>query len=273
MSKIKQNLCDVTYRAIRKLHLVKYVPDEIYLRLHYYCNFGKSLNLDNPQTYNEKCQWMKLNYHNPLFSKLADKYEVKEYVESILGSGYTFPLLGVWDRPEDVDFAKLPNEFILKCNHNSVFGMTICKDKEKGIYCKAHGKDNQIFGKEEAIAWMKRGFKEDYFYAGREWPYKNIKRKIIAEQLMKSDDGEPLKDYKFFCFDGEPKYVWVGSNYHPTWFNVMSADWKNQHVLWGYIAGPEILPPPNSATRDARHCAEAVEGDTARSCGLVSDWR
>ena len=218
--------------------------DAKYLKAMYYVSFGKKLNLDNPKTYNEKMQWMKLYNRNPLYTQLVDKVEVKKYVNTLLGPGYTFPMLGCWDNPDEIDFDSLPNEYILKCNHNSGVGMAICKDNSKELFTKAHGGDKIVISKQEVIEGLRKGLNQDFFVKGREWPYKNVKRRVFAEKLMKSDDGNPLKDYKIFCFDGEPKYIWVGSNYTPMWFDLYSSNWENLHVKWGYNAGSETLPPP-----------------------------
>ena len=218
--------------------------DKLYLKIVYFCYLHKFVNLKNPRTYNEKMQWMKLYNRNPLYTKLVDKIEVKNYVDNILGPGHTFPLLGSWDKPEDIDFASLPQEYVLKCNHNSAVGMAICKDNKKGVFTKAHGGDKIFISKEQVLEGLHKGLAQDFYLGGREWPYKNVKRRVFAEQFMRSDDGEPLKDYKILCFDGEPKYIWVGSNYDPMWFDLYSADWKNLHVKWGYDAGPEQLPKP-----------------------------
>ena len=220
--------------------------DEKYLKAMYYLAFGEKLNLDNPKTYNEKMQWMKLYNRNPLYTQLVDKVEVKKYVDTLLGPGYTFPTLGCWDNPDEIDFDSLPNEYILKCNHNSGVGMAICKDNSKGLFTKAHGGDKIVISKQEVIEGLRKGLNQDFFVKGREWPYKNVKRRVFAEKLMKSDDGKPLKDYKIFCFDGEPKYIWVGSNYDPMWFDLYTSNWVNLHVKWGYNAGPETLPPPEN---------------------------
>ena len=225
-------------------YLSKFIKDDLYLRIIYKTWTGKKLNLDNPITYNEKMQWLKLHNQNPLYTSLVDKVEVKKYVDGILGPGHPFPLLGSWDSPDEIDFDSLPNEFVLKCNHNSADGMAICKDKKHGIFTKAHGDDRVLITKEQALKRLRFALSQDYFLETREWPYKNVKRKVFAEQFMRSDDGEPLKDYKILCFDGDPKYIWVGSNYTPMWFDLYSAEWKNLHVKWGYDAGPDNLPRP-----------------------------
>lgn len=226
-------------------HFTRFVSnDKLYLQIQFFCYIHKVLNIKFPKSYNEKMQWMKLYNRNPLYTKLVDKIEVKKYVDNILGPGHTFPLLGSWDRPEDIDFSSLPQEYVLKCNHNSAVGMAICKDNKKGVFTKAHGGDKIFISKEQVLEGLNRGLAQNYYLGGREWPYKNVKRRVFAEQFMRGDNGEPLKDYKILCFEGEPKYIWVGSNYDPMWFDLYSADWKNLHVKWGYDAGPEQLPRP-----------------------------
>lgn len=243
----QKGLWGACFYVCRKMKIDKYLSDKTYLNLLWKSLTGKSMAWDNPQTYNEKMQWLKVYYHRPDLTQLVDKYEAKIFTDKVLGPGHTFPLLGIWDNPEDIDFNSLPNEFVLKCTHNSAEGMAFCKDKEKGIYTGAHGHDKTILSKEQVIDGLRNALKENYYLKSREWPYKNVKPRIIAEKLMKSDDGDVLKDYKFFCFDGDPKFIWVGSNFDPMWFNVMTSDWKNLHCKWGYYdLGPENITPPSN---------------------------
>ena len=157
---------------------------------------GKKLNLKNPQTLNEKLQWLKLYNRKPEYTMMVDKVEVRKYIAEKLGKEYLIPCLGVWDKVEDIDFDKLPQQFVLKCNHNSGKGMCLCKDKSQ--------LDIEKVKKE-----LKKGLKEKYFYHGREWPYKNVKPKIIAEKYMVDESGIELKDYKIHCFNGEPHFILV----------------------------------------------------------------
>ena len=150
----------------------------------------KKLNLDNPITYNEKLQWLKLYDRNPQYTKMVDKYEVKNYVKEVIGEEYIIPTLGVWEKFEDIDFDKLPNQFVLKCTHDSG-GLVICKDKSK-------------LDIEEVSKKINHCLKRNYYLNTREWPYKNVKPRIIAEKYMIDNSSNELKDYKFFCFDGEP---------------------------------------------------------------------
>lgn len=153
--------------------------------------------MKNPKTYNEKLNWLKLHDHNPLYTTLVDKFEVKSYVQKLIG-GYIIPTLGVWERFDDIDFDRLPNQFVLKCTHDSE-GLVVVKDKN-------------LLDKKAAKEKIESALKQNFYYIGREWPYKNVKPRIIAEQYMEDHvDGE-LRDYKFFCFNGEPKLMYVASD-------------------------------------------------------------
>lgn len=175
------------------------IPDKPYLQLMYWLNMGKKLDLKNPKTFNEKLQWLKLYNHNPAYTVMVDKVKAKEYVAGIIGEEHIIPTLGVWDDPDDIDFDALPNQFVLKCNHNSGTGMCICRDKSK-------------LDIEKVKAELRKGLKENYFMRWREWPYKNVPRKILAEKFMVDESGTELKDYKIFCFNGEPRYCQVISD-------------------------------------------------------------
>lgn len=171
------------------------MPDEIYLKYKFYRLMNKKLNLVNPQTFNEKLQWLKLYDRNPMYTNLVDKYEVRKYIAETIGEEYLIPLIGVWEKFEDIDFSKLPSQFVLKCTHDSG-GVVICIDKSKLDIEVAKNKIN-------------KSLKTNYYYSGREWPYKNVKPKIICEKLLKTKDGQVPSDYKFHCFDGEPDNVMV----------------------------------------------------------------
>ncbi len=169
--------------------------DELYLRMQYRLMTGKKLNLKNPQTFNEKLQWLKLYDRKTEYTVMVDKYLAKKYVADKIGEQYIIPTLGVWNKFEEIDFAKLPNQFVLKCTHDSG-GLVICKDKSKF--------DVKV-AKKKILCSLKR----DYYLVGREWPYKNVPRRIIAEKFMEDESGKDLNDYKIFCFDGQPKLIQV----------------------------------------------------------------
>jgi len=203
--------------------------DEKFLKEKFKLIFGYELNLKNPQTFNEKLQWLKLYDRNPLYTIMVDKYKVKEYVANIIGKEYIIPTLGVWDNPEEIKFDKLPNQFVLKCNHNSGLGMCICKDKTKLDIKKV---------KKE----LTNGLKQDYYLTNREWPYKNVPRKIIAEQYMEDKEIKGLIDYKFFCFNGQPKFMYIsndiGMNPHTDFFDM------DKNMLLFRIKDPPSLKKP-----------------------------
>ena len=158
---------------------------------------GTPLHLDAPQTFNEKLQWLKLYDRKPEYTMMVDKYRVREYIAQKIGAEYLIPLLGVWDSPDEIDFAALPEQFVLKCNHNSGLGMCICKDKSTLDLRKVRRE-------------LRKGLRQDYYLPGREWPYKDVPRKIIAEKYMvDTDGGDELSDYKVLCFNGVPKLIEV----------------------------------------------------------------
>lgn len=187
--------------------LTSLIPDRIYLMLKFRKNFGRWPNLTNPQTFNEKLNWLKLHDRNPLYTRMVDKYEAKNFVASIIGDEYIIPTYGVWNRAEEIDFDSLPDKFVLKATHDSG-RVIICRDKSK-------------LDKSKAVREMNESLKRNFFAVTREWPYKNVKPRIIAEKLLEvSDNGElacrnnslsdnDVRDYKFFCFNGLAKFMKV----------------------------------------------------------------
>lgn len=204
MNKIIRFLKDPIFRydILTSHNLLFWKSDEQILKDKYYFRFHKPLNLDNPQTYNEKLQWLKLHDRRSEYTEMVDKYLAKFYVRERIGDEYIIPTLGVWDKFEDIDFDKLPNEFVLKCTHDSG-GLVICKDKRHFDYNAAKVK-------------IKKCLKRNYFYVGREWPYKNVKPRIIAETYMEDKTFNELRDYKFFCFGGSVKMLFVATNRQST---------------------------------------------------------
>lgn len=174
------------------------IPDELYLKILYRGYVGKKLNLDEPKSYNEKLQWLKLHDRNGMYTKLVDKYEVKEIVASLIGSEYIIPTLGIWDSFDEIDFDSLPNRFVLKCTHDSG-GVVICKDKSRFDYANARKKLTGSLGK-------------NFYWEGREWPYKNVRPRIIAEAFMEDTSSKELDDFKFFCFDGQPRALFIATD-------------------------------------------------------------
>lgn len=167
------------------------MPDEKFIKRVFKAKLGYSLNLDNPQTFNEKLQWLKLHDRMPIYTTMVDKYAVKDYVASVIGAEYIIPTLGVWDSFDEIDFDSLPDQFVLKCTHDSG-GLIIVKDKTK-------------LDKTAARNRIEKSLKTNYYYLGREWPYKDVKPRVIAEAYMEDSATAELRDYKFFCFNGEAK--------------------------------------------------------------------
>ena len=174
----------------------KHLPDDLALKIMYKNIFLKDLDLENPQTFNEKLQWLKLYNRKPEYAKMVDKYEAKKYVASIIGEEHIIPTYGVWKRFDDIDFNELPNQFVLKCTHGSG-DVVVCKDKSQLDMVSAKIK-------------LEKSLKTDYYKIGREWPYKKVEPQIIAEQFMQNSTGT-LNDYKFMCFNGNVKCSFVCS--------------------------------------------------------------
>lgn len=213
----------------------KFVPDKLFLQICYKYYLNEDLNLNHPRTFNEKLQWLKLYDRKPEYTKMVDKYGAKEYVANIVGKDYIIPTLAVYNSVEEIDFETLPNQFVLKCTHDSG-GVVVCKDKSK-------------LDKQNAIKLLGDGLKKNFYYQNREWPYKNVIPRIIAEQYMVDESGEELKDYKFFCFDGEPKIVQVDyDRFDNHKRNLYDLEWNRLPFTLGFptdwnheIAKPEAL--------------------------------
>ena len=215
--KIKKALKNPYYACELILNqLARYVSDENYVKWKYYLNFRKKLHLDNPQTYNEKLQWLKLHDKHDEYTQMVDKYEAKKYVASIIGEEYLIPTYGVYNSFEEIDFASLPQQFVLKCTHNSG-GVFVCKDKA-------------VFDIKGARKQVNKWLKKNPYWKNREYPYKNVKPRIIIEQYMEDESGYELKDYKFFCFDGKAKYIFVasdrGKDDEETKFDFYDIEWN-----------------------------------------------
>lgn len=217
ITKLLKYISDSNYRfKVNAVHgMYNYMPDEEYIKRIFKATMGYELNLDNPQTYNEKLQWLKLYDRKSIYSKMVDKYEAKKYVAEIIGEEFIIPTLGLWNEFEDINFDMLPDQFVLKCTHDSG-GIVICKDKLK-------------FNIKNAKEKINRSLRRNYYYKYREWPYKNIKPRIIAEAYLEGDRGSAINDYKLQCFDGkfdnifvaEGRFTKKGIRYH-----YFDRDWK-----------------------------------------------
>lgn len=216
---------------LNKLPIIKIMPDAIYLKIAYIIAFGKRLNLDNPQTFNEKIQWLKLYDRNPKYPEYVDKFEVRKFVRDTIGEKYLVPIIGVYDSVAEIDFENLPNQFVLKCTH----------DSGSVILCR----NNKTLNFEAAKKNLNKYLKRNIFWQTREWPYKNIKPRIICEELIKTKDEKPPKDYKIFCFNGEPKFAFVASDRGvDTKFDFYDIDWNRQPLKQHYPTSDYIIEKP-----------------------------
>lgn len=226
---LKRGIFDkkIRFRYLTKIGLYNRMPDEKYLLKKFELEMGRKLDLNNPQTYNEKLQWLKLYNRNPQYTMMVDKYRVRQYVANIIGEEYLIPLLGIWKNPDEIDFSILPKQFVLKCTHNSGTGMYICKDKSE-------------LNTKKVKSGLRKGLKENYYLKHREWPYKNVPRKIIAEKYMVDNECGELKDYKFYCFNGVMKFMMINSDrnterttkadYFDRKFNWLDFSWGYEHA-------------------------------------------
>ena len=212
-----------------------HMGDRKYLELRYKMMAGKVLNLDNPKSFDDKLQWLKLYDHKPFYSTIVDKYEAKKYIAGRVGEEYVPRLLGLWNDFDEIDFSSLPSSFVLKCTHDSG-GVVICPDKNNFDYKRA-----------ERI--IERSMKRNFFLQKREWPYKNVKHRIIAEEYLSDDSGEDegLVDYKFLCFNGEPKVMYIGNDIkddsHEDFFDM---DFHHLPLQMGYPMAPVCPKKPRS---------------------------
>jgi len=217
-----------------KLPISHLFSDKLYIKIQYKATFKRKLNLKNPTSFNEKLQWLKLYNRKPEYSTMVDKFEVKDYVASIIGEQYIVPTLGVWDSFDEIDFESLPSKFVLKCTHDSG-SVIICRDKS-------------IFDKKSAKLKIEKKLKSNLFWHGREWPYKNVRPRIIAEPLMQDEEGE-LKDYKIMCFNGVARCAFVCSDrfsekgLHVTFFD---RNWNVMPFERSFPSVKEGLPQPQN---------------------------
>lgn len=214
--------------------MLTWMPDDVYLKIIYRIRMGKKLNLNNPKSFSEKLQWLKLYDRNKLYTKLVDKYEVKNYVASIIGEQYVIKNLGVWEKFEDIDFDRFPKQFVLKCTHDSG-GIVIVKDKAALDINKAR----EILQKSQG---------HNYYHVNREWPYKNVKPRIIAEEYMEDSKTGELRDYKFFAFDGVVKAMFIAkdrsSETEETKFDFFDDKYNHLPFINGHPNADEIPEKP-----------------------------
>lgn len=236
--------------------VARFTSDEQYIRRQYKRKTGKRLDLDNPKLYNEKIQWLKLNYREPLLNKCVDKYEVREYVRSKVDDAerILIPLIGVYDSVEEIDFKQLPNSFILKLTNGSSFNYICLKNTPRET--------------KKIKSRFKKWLNLNYYSIGREWAYKNVKNRIICEELLLTSTGNPPEDYRFFCFDGKVKLISVdlesvidgvkNSNYYR---NLYDKDWNMIEGTIEYPNKPEHKIPKPKVLDEMIYVAEKLSED------------
>ncbi|MBP3453505.1 MAG: glycosyl transferase [Clostridia bacterium] len=227
--------------------ITRYVPDKVYLQLMYFKHFKKFINFSNPKTYNEKLQWLKLNDRQDIYTTMVDKYLVKQYVTDIIGGQYIIPTLGVWNTAEDIDFDSLPDKFVLKWNHDSG-SVIICKNK-------------QMLDRAATIEKLNKSKSHNGYWYAREWPYKNVNPCIIAEQYMEDSKTSELRDYKFFCFNGVAKALFVASERQKKGeevkFDFFDMDFKHLKLRQGH-PNAKICPEKPETFEEMKYLAEKL---------------
>lgn len=222
-------------KALLKVIKPEYIPDKLFLKYQYHYVFGNKLNLKHPKTFNEKLQWLKLYDRNPLYTTLVDKYAVKQWVSKIIGDEYIIPTIATYDNIEDIKLDELPNQFVMKCTHDSG-SIVICKDKN-------------TFNFDNAKAILKSGLDHNFYIKHREWPYKNVPRRIIAEEYMEDDKTHELRDFKFFCMNGVCKALFIATdrmkNDEP-FFDFFDTDFNHLKIVQGHPNNPDTILKPKS---------------------------
>lgn len=210
------------------------MPSKLYLKIKYKNKIGKKLDFKNPKTFNAKIQWLKVNDKNDVYTKLVDKYEVKKYVTDKIGKEYVIPTLGVYENFDDIDFSKMPEQFVIKCTHNSG-GIVVVKSKKGLDVEKAKKKINECL-------------KENYYYRGREYPYKNVKPRIIVEEYMEDKNSDELVDYKVMCFNGKAKMIFTCTERFSDGLKVtfFDLDWNRLPFERHYPASKKKIPKPRN---------------------------
>lgn len=235
------------------LKMLRLLPDKVYLSLKFYKYFGRRLDWNNPKSFSEKLQWLKLYDRQQEYTTMVDKYAVKYYVADIIGDDYIIPTLGIWDRPENIEWEKLPNQFVLKTTHGGGNeGVVICRDKDS-------------FDKEKAITLLNASMKTDLYVVWREWPYKNVPKRIIAEQYIEPPiDAKDLADYKFFCFDGKVRGLFVATErqnpVEEVKFDFFDADYNHLPFRQGHDHAKAMPPKPQNFELMKRIAEQLSEG-------------
>lgn len=239
---------DIPYNLVLRFPwLIK--DDRKYIEFIWKHRMSYPLNLDKPTRYNEKLQWIKLYDRRDIYTTMVDKYKAKDYVASIIGDEYIIPTIAVWNNVEEIDINILPDQFVLKTTHDSG-GVVICRDKGS-------------FDLQKAKEKLSISLKRDFYIMAREWPYKNVPRRIIAETYMEDDQTKELRDYKFFCFDGVPKVLFIATdrqNRDEPFFDFFDMDFKHLDLRHGHPNAPHLPEIPKCFEKMKELAAKLSKG-------------
>ena len=264
MSNPFKKIVNSSMKLAKKLAM-NHMSDEKYISYYFKAKMGYRLNLENPKTFSEKLQWLKLYDRKPEYTQMVDKYGAKRYVAERIGEEHIIPTLGVWDSFDEIDFDKLPERFVLKCTHDSG-GLVVCTDKK-------------ALDKNGARKKINRSLKTDFYRCAREWPYKNVKPRIIAEEYLEDGSGKGLMDYKFYCFGGEPKFLYIskGLDDHSTAsISFVNLDWTfAPYERVDYKPFDKLPPKPEQLNEMIEICRKLSAGhsflrvDLYQICGKI----
>lgn len=231
-----------------RIGLLNILPDKKYIETEYELSMGHKPNLDDPRTFNEKLQWLKLHDRNKIYTSLVDKYKVKEIINNKIGEKYVIPTLFAYDKYSDIDFKALPSQFVMKCTHDSG-GLVICKDKNS-------------FDKKRAKKKINACLKRKYYYIHREWPYKNVKPRIIIEKYMKDNNTEELTDYKVMCFNGKAKMIFTCTERYSDGLKVtfFDTDWNKLPFERHYPSSDKPINKPRNLEQMLKLSEKLSEG-------------
>jgi hypothetical protein len=228
----------------KKPNIRKYLPDKMYLQNYWKERMGYYMDFDHPQTFNEKLQWLKLYDRNPQYTVMADKVAVKDYVSNLIGMEHIIPTLGVYDNFDEIDFNTLPEQFVIKCSHDSG-SVVVCKDKA-------------ALDVDKIRESFTKSLKSNWYEIGKEWAYKNVQPKIIIEQYMQDCRQDSLTDYKFYSFNGEPKFLYVSynlSDHENAFINYLTIDWQSTPFhRQDYKENPNLPVKPKHYDQMVKFC-------------------
>ena len=244
--KLKSKVLNVLDKTLLRL-----LDDKTYLKIKYKMEMKKELNFEKVQTFNEKLQWLKINDRKDIYTTMVDKYEAKEYVSKNIGKEYIIPTIGIFNNFDEIDFEKLPEKFVMKCTHDSG-GIILCRNKKE-------------FDKEKARKKINKQLKKNFYKNFREWPYKNVKPRIIVEDFI----GENLTDYRIYCFNGKAKYVYMYINNsettnekpEPENCNIYDIEWNLQDFHQKSLPTKENYKKPEQLER-MKEISEKLSKDT-----------